>query len=84
MNKKLRNLKPKDPKAYWRIIKNKKGPESQKFSLETFVSFFKKLNSDTNHTDHMLGRELSGAHISHDSIILDREITEKEILECID
>ena len=32
----------------------------------------------------MLGRELSGAHISHDSSILDLEITEKEIVECID
>ena len=84
MNKKLRNLKTKDPKAYWRTIKNEKGPESQKLSLETFVSFFKKLNSDTSHTDHMLGKELSGAHISHDSSILDLEITEKEIIECID
>ena len=32
----------------------------------------------------MLGRELSGAHISHDSSILDPEVTEKEIIECID
>ena len=84
MNKKPRNLKTKDPEAYWRIIKNKKKAESQKLSFETFVSFFKKLNSDTNHTDHMLGRELSGAYISHDSSILDLEIAEKEIIECID
>ena len=32
----------------------------------------------------MLGREFSGAHISHDSSVLDLKITEKEILECID
>ena len=34
----------------------------------------------------MLGRELSGAHtVFHiDSILLDLEITEKEIVECID
>ena len=32
----------------------------------------------------MLKRELSGAHISHESSILDLGITEKKIVECID
>ena len=50
LTKKLRNLRTKDPKAFWNILSNKRGQEKQNLSLEVFANFFKKLNLDTNNT----------------------------------
>ena len=40
--KKLRNLRTKDPKAFWNILSNKRGQEKQNLSLEVFANFFLK------------------------------------------
>ena len=74
-------MRTKDPKAFWSILSNKKGHEKQNLSLEVFANFFKKLNLDTNNTG--IKEDITVSSIARQNSDLDKRITEKEILECI-
>ena len=68
--------------AFWNISSNKRGQEKQNLSLEIFANFFKKLNLDTNNTG--IKEDIIVPSITRQNSDLDKRITEKEILECID
>ena len=82
LTKKLGNLRTKDPKTFWDILSNKRGQEKQNLSLEVFANFFKKLNLDTNNTG--IKEDIIVPSITRQNSDLDKRITEKEILECVD
>ena len=75
LTKKLRNLRTKDPKAFWNILSNKRGQE-------LFANFFKKLNLDTNNTG--IKEDITVPNITRQNSDVDKRIIEKEIHECID
>ena len=82
--KKLREIKSKDPRTFWKILCNKKGPEVIKVSVEAMFDFFKKMNSETAEMTHQsyVSPQVDNSSID-DENILNKPITEEEIRTCI-
>lgn len=80
--KKIRGLKNSDPKSYWKLLNKSDSckPVVQKISLDVFTEHFKKLNQGNNTTD---GLEIDPNLISENNLELNSEITEPEVLKCL-
>ena len=81
MQDKLRNLKSKNPKDYWKFINSlSKKKDNDKIDIEILHEFFKNLNEQSHEAD-------DDVHINIDKTdddeILNSYITEGEILKCI-
>ena len=78
---KLRNLKSKNPKEYWKIISsidNKKLDSN--IELDSLYSFFRDLNAEPGSESHQM---IDNMNIDDDDEVLNSPITDCEILKCI-
>lgn len=81
MQEKLRNLKSKNPKDFWKIINSlEKSKDNPNIDLDTLYEFFKNLNEQTAEDEQEYTFNIN---ISDDDEILNSSITEGEILKCI-
>ena len=80
---KLRKMKNKNPKDYWKILNSLDNkPENADIKLEDLYSFFKDLNYDPNNgTENTEDIQLLFNEVGDDC--LNSSITESEILKCI-
>ena len=80
---KLRKMKNKNPKDYWKILNSLDNkPENADIKLEDLYSFFKDLNYDPNNgTENTEDIQLLFNEVGDD--FLNSSITESEILKCI-
>ena len=81
---KLRNLKSKDPKEYWKILNEYKKPEVR-ISNAALYDHFKSLSSNNGGQDQDTGIDF--LHLSNQGesqILLDKTITQEEIIHAID
>ena len=79
---KLRRLKSKSPKQFWKILnilQSKK--ENKDISINRFIFFFKDINSPNN--SHDPESEILNFSIDNDDEIYNGHISENEILKCI-
>ena len=80
---KLRNLKNKTPKEYWKIlnsIDNKKADNN--IELDTLYTFFKDLNKQPDINDDSCDNNID-ISIDDNDEIFNSPITDSEILKCI-
>ena len=77
--KKLGEIKAKDPRTFWKILRNKKEPEVTEVSVEVMFDFFKKMNSETAEMVHQsyVSPQVDSSSID-DENILNKSITEEE------
>ena len=81
--KKLRNLKSKSPKDFWKVINSiNKKQEDTTISLDTLYDYFKTLNTTNETEDNQFSEEFTLDN-SDDEELLNSSITEGEILKCI-
>jgi len=78
---KLRQIKDKDPKYFWSIIKSKKKEPLTDISMKCLYDYFKNLNEGN---DNEAGLHISDFIINNnEEPILNDEITENEIVNVI-
>ncbi|MEW8548549.1 MAG: reverse transcriptase family protein, partial [Candidatus Thiodiazotropha sp.] len=81
--KRLRKMKNKNPKDYWKILNSlDKKPENADIKLNDLYSFFKDLNNDPNNEDE----NIENIHSIFDEAgddCLNSYISESEIFKCI-
>ena len=85
LQKKLRNVKTSDPKAYWKLLNKSDGSEAattQKLSLEAFAEHFKKINTVSSDVSDNVPSSDPEQVIEHNSEI-NSPITDQEVLNCI-
>ena len=81
MQQKLRNLKHKNPKEFWKILNNiKRKEDDPDISIDTLYEYFKNLNINNDGNDT---QETKNIDITDDDEILNSSITEGEIIKCI-
>lgn len=82
---KLRKMHKKSPKEYWKYLNSlNKRTTTKTPSIESFLDFFKELNSCEHNTeDNKLDEVLSKIDMEDDNNILNTPITADEILKCI-
>lgn len=83
MQKKLRSLKTKSPKDYWKILNTvDKKHKNENIDLDSLYTFFKNLNEqrDTNDDQSMEDLHFS---LNENNEILNAHINDAEILKCI-
>ena len=79
---KLRKLKSKSPKQFWKILNNLQSKKENKdISINDLYNFFKDINSPNDNNDAE-SRNLNFS-IDNDDEILNGHISENEILKCI-
>ena len=81
MQNKLRNLKMKTPKEFWKIINSiERNIDEQNMTLESLYTFFKDLNERNDY-----GNDYNEINIdvTDDDEILNSSVTEFEILKCL-
>ena len=79
---KLRNLKSKSPKQFWKISNNPQSKKENKdISINDLYNFFKDINSPND--SHDPESENLNFSIYNDDEILNGYISENEILKCI-
>ena len=83
MQHKLRKLKNKNPKEYWKIINNidSKNTDSS-IKTDALYTFFKDLNNELNSDDDSSDPNID-ISINDDDEILNSPITDSEIMKCI-
>ena len=82
---KLRNLKNKNPKEYWKIINSVDSKKQlSKFGINTLYTFFKELNdNDKCKSENDQTEETLNISLEDNDVILNSPITDREILKCI-
>ena len=83
--KKLKSLKSKDPKVYWKIINGstlEKQAESAKLSSEVFLAHFQGINDGVESSADVLSGTPDNA-VHHYSHILEDLFSEEEVTNCI-
>ena len=76
IQKKLRTLKGKNPKEYWKVINSlDRNSDESSINLETLYNFFKDINDNTTQNESE-GNEIN-IDISDDDEILNSWVTEK-------
>ena len=81
MQQKLRNLKHKNPKEFWKILNNiERKEDDPDISIDTLYEYFKNLNINNDGNDT---QETINIDITDDDEILNSSITEGEIIKCI-
>ena len=81
MNK-LRKLKSKSPKQFWKILNNLQSKQENKdISINDLYNFFKDINSPNDSND--AESDNLNFSIDNDDEILNGHISENEILKCI-
>ena len=79
---KLRKLKSKSPKQFWKILNNLQSKKENKdISINDLYNFFKDINSPNN--SHDPESENLNFSIDNEDEILNGHISENEILKCI-
>ena len=79
---KLRKLKSKSPKQFWKILNNLQSKKENKdISINDLYNFFKDINSPNDNND--AESENLNFSIDNDDEILNGHISENEILKCI-
>ena len=79
---KLRKLKSKSPKQFWKILNNLQSKKENKdISINDLYNFFKDINSPNDSND--AESENLNFSIDNDDEILNGHISENEILKCI-
>ena len=84
--KELRELNKSDSKSFWKILNKFTGTrkESPDVDLSVFYKYFKKLNDDSEITDMLLPNVTEERIDPICELILNSEITVKEIEDAID
>ena len=86
MQKKLRVLKSKTPKDYWKILidvdKKQGSSRKNKIELDSLYDFFKDLNYQDESSGCQTLEDLNFSSSNNDEI-LNSNITDSEILRCI-
>ena len=82
---KLRNLKNKTPKEYWKIINSADSKkQDSKIGINTLYTFFKELNdNDKCKSENDQTEETLNISLEDNDVILNSPITDREILKCI-
>ena len=81
---KLKENKNKDPKIYWKLLKeNDVNKSKTSLTLEDFYQHFKNLSEENNSVDEHIVEPESVAHELRDMQILNDSITENEVLKAI-
>ena len=82
---KLRKMHKKSPKEYWKYLNSlNKRKQSKSPSIESFLDFFKELNSNShNPDDNKVDEILTRIDLQDDNNILNTSITADEISKCI-
>lgn len=83
--KKLRALKNSDAKSYWKLLNQSDSSNKstiQRVSLATFADHFKKLNTVNVENSDMLS-EVDLSNVSDFNLEINAEITENEVLQCL-
>ncbi|MEW8546068.1 MAG: reverse transcriptase family protein [Candidatus Thiodiazotropha sp.] len=79
---KLRNLKSKSPKDFWKIINSvDRNNDNPDINIETLFDFFKTLNENKDNDNDFM--DSLNIDVTDDDEILNSFITEAEILKCI-
>ena len=79
---KLRWLKNKSPKEFWKIInKNEGKDDNSDIDIDTLFRFFKNLNESPDMQDDVAN--FQNIDTTDDDEILNSSITESEILKCL-
>ena len=78
---KLRNLKSKNPKDFWKIMNSlDKAKGNERINIETLYNYFKTLNEQNENEE--IAQDLD-IDINNDDELLNSPITEEEIHKCI-
>ena len=78
---KLRNLKSKNPRDFWRIMNSlDKSKDNENIDIETLYDFFKNLNEQNEREDMSPNVNID---LNDEDALLNSPITENEILKCI-
>ena len=78
---KLRNLKSKNPRDFWRIMNSlDKSKDNENIDIETLYDFFKNLNEQNEREDMSPNVNID---LNDEDELLNSPITENEILKCI-
>jgi hypothetical protein len=83
MNRKLRGLKNKDPKAYWSILgkdKHAKKQEMDKISKQVLYEHFSKLNKDNSDPEEI---DYTNVDVNPENVEINQPFTAEEVIKAV-